>query len=94
MEPAIDLAIAIAVVSSFRNQVVDSKLVAFGEVGLSGEVRAVSMAKQRVAEALKLGFTTCVMPYASAKECKEYESQGMKIVGVKSLQDVIDYLGR
>ena len=94
IEPAIDLAIAIAVVSSFRNQVVDSKLVAFGEVGLSGEVRAVSMAKQRVAEALKLGFKTCVMPYASAKECKEYEQQGMKIVGVKSLQDVIDYLGR
>ena len=94
VEPAIDLAIAIAVVSSFRNQVVDAKLVAFGEVGLSGEVRAVSMAKQRVAEALKLGFTTCVMPFASAKECKEYESQGMKIVGVKSLQDVIDYLGR
>lgn len=50
-EPAIDLGIALAVVSSYKDQVIDEKTVVFGEVGLSGEVRAVSMAEQRVLEA-------------------------------------------
>jgi len=89
-EPAIDLGIVLALISSFRNQVMDSKLIAFGEVGLSGEVRAVSMAKQRVAEARKLGFETCVLPMASAKECMGMD--GIRIVGVKNVQDVMDAL--
>ena len=90
VEPAIDLGIVLAILSSFRNQVLDSKLIAFGEVGLSGEVRAVSMAKQRVAEAEKLGFETCILPYVCAGECSK--ERRIKIVGVKNLQDVIDYL--
>ena len=89
-EPAIDLGIVLALISSFRNQVMDSKLIAFGEVGLSGEVRAVSMAKQRVAEARKLGFETCVLPMASVKECLGMD--GIRIIGVKNVQDVMDAL--
>ncbi len=91
LEPAIDLGIVLAIVSSFRNRVLDSKLIAFGEVGLSGEVRAVSMAKQRVAEAEKLGFEVCILPRVCAEACK---GEGkIKIIGVKTVQDAIDYLG-
>lgn len=63
-EPAIDLGIALAVVSSYKDQVIDEKTVVFGEVGLSGEVRAVSMAEQRVLEAktgLRAGDFTCCL---------------------------------
>lgn len=90
LEPAIDLGIVLAVLSSFRNKALSPKLMAFGEVGLSGEVRAVSMAAQRVAEAQKLGFTACVMPKSCADAIKE--SGNMKIYGVKTVQDAIDIL--
>ncbi len=90
MEPAIDLGIVLAIISSFRNTALSSKLVAFGEVGLSGEVRAVSMAKQRVAEAEKLGFETCILPEVCAEECRK--NSGMKIVGVGTVQDALEYL--
>lgn len=90
MEPAIDLGIVLAILSSFRNTVLDSKLIAFGEVGLSGEVRAVSMAKQRVAEAEKLGFETCVLPAVSAEECRK--NSKIKIIGVSTVQDAIEVL--
>ena len=89
-EPAIDLGIILAILSSFKNKTLDSKMIAFGEVGLSGEVRAVSMASQRVAEAAKLGFEVCIMPQVSVKECNDYKGK-MKIIGVNSLQDVISY---
>lgn len=89
-EPAIDLGILMAVVSSFKNRAMDQGMIAFGEVGLSGEVRAVSQAAQRVAEAKKLGFTTCVLPEVSAKALKEVK--GIKIIGVKSVQDVVDLI--
>lgn len=90
MEPAIDLGIAMAVASSFKNRAMDEKMVAFGEVGLSGEVRAVSMAEQRVMEAKKLGFTTCVLPYVCAETLKNLD--GIHIVGVKTVKDAIDFI--
>lgn len=90
MEPAIDLGIVLAILSSFRNQVLSPKLIAFGEVGLSGEVRAVSMAKQRVAEAEKLGFDTCVLPYVCAQECREFSR--IKVLGIRTVQDAIERL--
>lgn len=89
-EPAIDLGIVLAIISSFRNKVLSPKLVAFGEVGLSGEVRAVSMAKQRVAEAEKLGFEVCVVPEVCAADCRKCSE--IKVVGVKNLQDAVAYL--
>ena len=63
---------------------------AFGEVGLSGEVRSVSMAAQRVAEAKKLGFDTCVLPAVCMKGLKSDEK--MRLIGVKNIQDVMDLL--
>lgn len=67
-EPALDLAVVMALVSSFKNREVDPGMLIFGEVGLSGEVRAVSQAGQRVAEAVKMGFTACVLPRAKPGE--------------------------
>lgn len=92
-EPAIDLGIVIAVLSSFKNITIHPKLVAFGEVGLSGEVRAVSMARQRVAEVEKLGFDTCILPFVCAEDCgKNSRSNKIKIIGVRTVQDVMKYL--
>jgi len=87
-EPALDLGMVMAIVSSFKNRALDEKMMVFGEVGLSGEVRAVNMAEQRVQEAVKLGFTTVVMPKVCADGMKEIK--GIKVIGVKSVQDAID----
>lgn len=89
-EPAIDLGILMAVVSSFKNRALDQGMIAFGEVGLTGEVRAVSQAAQRVAEAQKLGFTTCILPKVSADSLKGIK--GIKIIGVTSVQDAVDLI--
>lgn len=89
-EPAIDLAIVLALVSSYRDRALDDKIIAFGEVGLSGEVRAVSMAQQRVAEAKKLGFTTVMMPQVSVKTAGQTE--GIRIIGVRNLKEAVQYI--
>ncbi len=89
-EPAIDLGIAMAMVSSFKNRAVADSVIAFGEVGLSGEVRAVSQVKQRVQEAEKLGFTICVVP----KVCLDSlaDVKGIRVIGVGTVQDAIDLI--
>ena len=86
-EPAIDLGIVMALVSSYRNRPIDEKTIVFGEVGLSGEVRAVNMPEQRVAEAKKLGFETCIVPEVSLDSVKSIG--GIKIIGVKSINEAI-----
>ncbi|NLL76575.1 MAG: DNA repair protein RadA [Clostridiales bacterium] len=92
VEPAIDLGIVMAIVSSFKNRTIDSGVIAFGEVGLSGEVRAVSMAEQRVQEAKKLGFTTCILPAVCLESVRGIEEKEMKIIGVRSVRDAIDLI--
>ena len=89
-EPAIDLGIVMAIVSSYKNQPINEKTIVFGEVGLSGEVRAVSMPEQRVAEAKKLGFETCILPEVSKEMVKGIE--GIKIIGVKNIGDAIQLI--
>lgn len=89
-EPAIDLGIVMAIVSSFRNRAIDDKMIAFGEVGLSGEVRAVSQAVARVAEAKKLGFTTCIVPDSCLEAVSEIK--GIKVVGVKNVAEAMDLI--
>ena len=86
-EPAIDLGIVMALVSSYRNRPIDEKTIVFGEVGLSGEVRAVNMPEQRVPEAKKLGFETCILPEVSLKMVKEI--QGIRLVGVKTVNEAV-----
>ena len=89
-EPAIDLAIVLAIVSSYQNKPISEKMIVFGEVGLSGEVRAVSMPEQRVAEAKKLGFETCILPAVSADVVKNIK--GIEIIGVKNISEAIQYV--
>lgn len=89
-EPALDLAIVMALVSSLKDRPVDSKTILFGEVGLSGEVRAVSMADQRVYEAIKLGFDTCILPQISLDKMKKTDK--IRLVGVKSIREAIALL--
>ena len=96
-EPAVDLGIVMAIVSSFKNRPVDPGTVVFGEVGLSGEVRAVSLSEQRLQEAVKLGFTTCVMPRANADMMKETDKllknqQKIKVIGVSNVQEAIELI--
>lgn len=90
-EPAIDLGIVLAIVSSYKNRPVDESVIVFGEVGLSGEVRAVNMPEQRVAEASKLGFKTCIMPEVSMKGLGNVK--GIRVIGVKNIRDAIDLIG-
>ena len=89
-EPALDLGIVMAILSSYRNVPVDDHMIVFGEVGLSGEVRAVSMAQMRVQEAAKMGFTVCVLPKSNMRRLQAPE--GMRLVPVSSLAELIDVL--
>ncbi len=89
-EPAIDLGIALAVYSSFRDLIIPDDVIAFGEIGLSGEVRSVSMAGQRVAEARKLGFTTVILPAVCRRQvgqCKD-----MNLVYVSWVREAIRFI--
>lgn len=89
-EPALDLGIVMAIVSGYKNRPVDDKTVVFGEVGLSGEVRAVSMTEQRILEAKKLGFTHCVVPSASMEGLAKVE--GIKITPVATVREAIELI--
>lgn len=89
-EPAIDLGIVMAIVSSYKNKPISEKTIVFGEVGLSGEVRAVNMPEQRVTEAKKLGFETCIMPMVSKRNVKNID--GIEIIGVKTINEAIRLL--
>lgn len=89
-EPAIDLGLVLAIVSSYKEMPIDSKTICFGEVGLSGEVRAVSMAAQRVQEARKLGFNCCIIPEVCRENIKEVS--GIRLVGVSNVQDAVRYI--
>jgi DNA repair protein RadA/Sms len=89
-EPAIDLGLVMAIVSSFKNRPVDEKTLVFGEVGLSGEVRAVNMAAQRVQEAKKLGYDTVIMPRVNLEGMEKID--GIKLIGVGGIGEVIDLI--
>ena len=89
-EPAIDLAIALAVVSSHKDLAIDDGMVVFGEVGLSGEVRAVNMAEQRVLEARKLGFTSVMLPKVCMKSVEEIK--GIRLIPVDNILEAIQQI--
>ena len=88
-EPALDMSIILAVMSSYKNRPLDGKTIAFGEVGLTGEVRSVNQAEQRVAEAMKMGYETCILPQVN----KEVIGiKGIKLIGIKTLRDLLQFL--
>lgn len=89
-EPALDLGIVMAIVSSYKNKIIDSKTIVFGEIGLSGEVRAVSMVEQRIAEAAKLGFERCILPQTSLEGVKN--KYNIELIGVKNVAEAINLI--
>ncbi len=86
-EPAVDLPMALAIVSSFRDKPLPEGVMAFGEVGLTGELRAVSAASQRLQEAWRLGFHTCILPKQELQE-KDIP-KGMNLVRVQNLAEAL-----
>ena len=89
-EPALDLGIVMAIVSSYKNRAIDDKTIVFGEVGLSGEVRAVNMVTNRIMEAKKLGFEHCIVPRACLDSVSEIK--GIKVTGVSNVREAIDLI--
>ena len=91
-EPAIDLGICLAIVSSAKDIVIPDNVMVFGEIGLSGEIRAVSMAGQRVQEAKKLGFETVMLPEVCKSSVGKID--GINLVYVSQIRDAISYIMR
>lgn len=89
-EPALDLGIALALVSSFKDKPINGKIVAIGEIGLTGEVRAVNQIEKRLAEASKLGFTRCLLPYSNYKKCSE--NVDIELIGIRDVAEALEML--
>lgn len=90
-EPALDLGLVLAIISSYRDVPIPDKTLVFGEVGLSGEVRAVGMAQQRVQEAKRLGFDRIILPKSSLSQLKSIT--GIRLEGVSTVRDAMEVLG-
>ncbi|MCR4936856.1 MAG: DNA repair protein RadA [Lachnospiraceae bacterium] len=91
-EPAVDLAIALSIVSSFMNIPAGDRIMAVGEVGLSGEVRSVNRIEQRVAEAANMGYEECMLPGVCMQRLKDIKAGNIKLIPVDSVKDAVDYL--
>ena len=93
-EPAIDLGIVLSIISSFKNRPIDASTICFGEVGLSGEVRSVQFAQQRIREAQKLGFSRVIMPASNLRQISPEDRAGIKIElnGVESISDAVNLM--
>ena len=89
-EPAIDLGIIMAIASSYKNRPILEDTIIFGEVGLVGEVRAVSGGEARIKEAQKLGFKRCILPQANVDQIKVQTD--MRLVGVSNVMEALDLI--
>jgi len=90
-EPAADLAVALALVSGFNDVPIDENIIAFGEIGLSGELRSVPRAQARINEAARLGFTKCILPKACIKQISSCPDS-LELIGVTSLRQAISVI--
>ena len=90
-EPSADLTLAIALISAITDRIVPDELMAFGEIGLSGEIRAVSHADVRVKEAVRLGFRTILLPEKNMTGSLRVP-EGVRVVGVTHIVDALTYL--
>lgn len=88
-EPAADLSVALALVSGLKDKVIPDDLVAFGEIGLAGEVRSVPRANARVAEMARLGFKRCVLPASCIKQIGETVADSIELIGVRNVREAI-----
>lgn len=95
VEPALDLALVAALLSSHHNRSLESGVLIFGEVGLVGEVRAVSQAERRVAEAVKTGYTACILPESNRQsivQAGNLNISKIKLIGVKHVREILDFI--
>lgn len=92
-EPASDLAVALALISSLKGNAIFDSAIAFGEIGLAGEIRAVAYAEERILEAQRLGFERCVLPYYNLKSVNlsNFENK-IKLIGVKTIKEAFNAL--
>ena len=86
-EPACDLAVAMSLISSLKDCIIDESSIAFGEIGLAGEIRSVSHAKERIIEANRLGFKKCVLPFHNLKSINGIENLNIEVIGVRSVRE-------
>ncbi|MDO4975990.1 MAG: DNA repair protein RadA [Eubacteriales bacterium] len=91
-EPAIDLGIVSAVISSYRNLPIPSGTIIFGEVGLTGEVRGVSFVEQRLQEAIKMGFNRCILPKTNLDSIRRSMGDKIELCGVTNIREVLQIL--
>lgn len=92
-EPAVDLGVMASVASSFREMAISAKTMVMGEVGLAGEVRAISQAEARLRDAAKLGFTRCILPAVNAEKLDRAAlPKGMELMGVRSVDEAMERL--
>jgi DNA repair protein RadA/Sms len=87
-EPAADLGIIAAVISSFREEPIPQRTFLFGEVGLSGEVRAVAQGEARIREAAKIGFQRALIPKGNAERLNS--DFGLTVIGISSVDEIIE----
>ena len=88
-EPAADLALVLAVASSYRDKPIDAKTTAIGEVGLTGEIRSVTALQQRLSEAARLGFTHCLIPRHGTQQITA--PSGMELIRVRNIREAIEF---
>jgi DNA repair protein RadA/Sms len=92
-EPAIDLGVIAAVASSFREKAIHAQTVVMGEVGLAGEVRAISQAESRIKDAAKLGFTRCILPQLNVEKIEKTAAiKKMELIGVRTVDEAMEKL--
>ncbi|HHZ06612.1 MAG TPA: DNA repair protein RadA [Clostridiales bacterium] len=91
-EPAVDLAVAVSLISSLKDVPIAENALAFGEIGLAGEIRSVSHAQARIAEAHRLGFTRCIIPYHNMKSINKKQLDGVELIGVKNIREAFEAL--
>ncbi len=91
-EPAVDLAVAMSLVSSLKDTAISESAIAFGEIGLAGEIRGVSQSQARISEAVRLGFRKIVLPYQNIKTVKKSLYPDAEIVGVKNIREAFEHM--
>ena len=91
-EPAADLTVALSLVSSLKDKAVGDKILAFGEIGLAGEIRAVNNCEQRISEAYRLGFEKCIIPFHNYKELSKELKINVDIVPVRTIREAFSAL--
>lgn len=91
-EPAADLTVALSLISSLKDKAVSDKILAFGEIGLAGEIRAVSHCEQRIAEAFRLGFEKCIVPFHNYKGLSKELKVNVEIIPVRTIREAVNAL--